>query len=703
MKTLGLIFVDFIPLVVALLLQPRWLGCMVALILAASILVRQLQRKKVKTLTVINTVYFLFATCIVLWFPQIPILEYGQVTTYFILSISTIFSLVVGQPFTLQYAKETTPPAVWSHPLFLSINRLLSEIWAVLFSISAVFAVLTVKGWIPLIPGIIATNIWSVFGVVFNHIIPNYMQKKYMANMQKPEAPELAWEPFIAPQAPAMLNHYDVIIIGSGVGGLTAAVELAGVGAKVLVLEQHYLLGGACTTYTRRGGFSFEAGVESISGLGEAGPVRHLLQRHGLENELTWLRNTYEYRHADHSTIIPHDFMGWRDLLAEQFPEEKEGIHNLFAELQACFEEMYTVFAPDRLAPRLPQTMEEMNAYAQNNPHYMRWMDKKWRELLDAFVVNPLLRKQVSLLTGYVGGEGENTSANQMIALMGYFIIGGFRPVGGSGELAKKLVEKIKQYGGDVRISTEVQSIITENNEVIGVQTDKAAYYASIVISNADPRVTYEKLIGLNKLPETYREKVKKLEPSISLFVWNAAVDAEFCTDRLIHYMLSEPIQLSTLGDTITKAGIYSASSLDSSLAPVGKSTVTINLLTTAQASVYKSMSEGEYQAVKKEIDEACRSILAQIDPKAAENIRFTEVATPKTVERYMRTYEGSIYSVKSSDGFPEAKTPIKGLYLAGAGVGYGPGIEAVVISGGEVAERLTPYFKARKEAQHTA
>jgi all-trans-retinol 13,14-reductase len=235
-------------------------------------------------------------------------------------------------------------------------------------------------------------------------------------------------------------QQYDVIIIGSGVAGLSAALELAAQNKKVLVLEQHYLFGGACTTYSRKGGFKFDAGVESISGLGKNGPVRHFLQRHGLMDEICWLPTSYEFRFDQQIYEIPHNFMEWRNKLIRDFPHEAKGLHTWFEICKAAFEEKYQAFAPARITPNTPVTPEEQKEYAMRHPHYFRWMNSTWGEFLFAHFKDPILIQQLSMLTNYIGDRDLETSAASMFSIMGYFIEGGFRPQGGSGELTAHLV-----------------------------------------------------------------------------------------------------------------------------------------------------------------------------------------------------------------------------------------------------------------------
>lgn len=498
-----------------------------------------------------------------------------------------------------------------------------------------------------------------------------------------------------------MKTAFDVIVIGSGISGLTAAAELAKRGAHVLVLEQHYLLGGACTTYSRKGGYLFDAGVESISGLGARGPVNHLLARHGLSGELTWLRNKYEFRYDDRVYVIPEDWDQWRDLLKLRFPHEASDIEAFFKTCRACFESLYDAFAPDRIVPKEPQTMLSKLFYAARHPHFVRWMNHSWGQMLNAFVTDEELVQQLSMLTGYIGDAGLDTPAQAMFPIMGYFIDGGYRPQGGSMKLSEALVGAIRRYGGEVKINSPVASILMDSGRVRGVATAKAEYEAPVVISNVDPRVTFERLVGLEHVPTAYAKQIEALQPSMSLYTWNAALSRPFFSERLTSVHLSKTLELPLNGVTLQEYSFHSPAGLDPSLAPGGCGTVVMNLYAKPNASHYSRMSEAEYLACKEELDRVCRALLKSIDQEAAESIVFSEVSTPKTVERYMGTYEGSVYSTRidKAAGFPSIRTPIEGLYLCSAGVGYGPGIEAVVITGASAAEQIAPALANRLSA----
>ncbi|MBE3553401.1 MAG: FAD-dependent oxidoreductase, partial [Kyrpidia tusciae] len=548
-KTLALVLLDLIPIGLAMLVRPAPVGLGLGLLFAAIYLGVQFRSRRmtIKTVSVVNVVYLAVAF-LVLWVrPGSSLLNYAQPSIYLILSVSTLLSLVAGEPFTMQYAKQEVAPSLWENPIFIRINRRLTQLWAALFSLSLFFAVLTALHVLSEVWGYILTNVWNVLGVAAMMILPARMQRFYLTQLYKSNSKEAQWKPEYPPQRPAAPREYDVIVVGAGIGGLVTAVEVAKRGAKVLVLDQHYLPGGACTTYERKG-FKFDAGVESVSGLGESGPVRHFLRRHGLDNALTWIRNVYEIRTPGFQMVIPADFEAWRDELVRRFPDEQSGIRAVFEEIRWMYREKLSVFAPDRVVPHIPKTPEAMLAFAEANPHYVRWQHTRWGEFLQHFISHPSLHQQLSMLTGYVGDDGANTPTDIMVSLMGYFMDGGYRPAGGSGELAQALVQKLKEYGGEIRLSSRVHSILTEGGRVRGVVSKTGTDFSPVVVSNVDPRVTYETLIGLENVNEEERAQVQALQPSMSLFVWNAALSRPYSNPHLLHWNFAAPKTLPQWG-----------------------------------------------------------------------------------------------------------------------------------------------------------
>lgn len=520
-----------------------------------------------------------------------------------------------------------------------------------------------------------------------------------MKGYQVASAPELEWEPTVLPAAPEGEDQYDVIIIGSGIGGLTAGIEIAQAGAKVLLLEQHYVFGGATHNYVRKGKYHFDAGVETVSGLGHLGAPNHFLTRHDMWKELEFLKTNFHFRFGDHYITLPNELGPWVEDLCKRYPHEEKGIREFFSFTKAAYEEKYSFFEPDRITPR-PVTDEERMSYPDLHPHNYRLMTTTWGEFMSEHFTDPMLHREVSLLSHFIGDLNEDTPTSDMLPLLGYFIVGGYRVKGGSQRLADAFVRKFREYGGVAKSSVTVDRVIVEDGEVKGVETKKGTFYAPIVISNIDPRMLYENLLGVEHLNEEYQEKVQTLIPSASAFIFQAILKKPFPHDAIVTYYFKEPIEAPEIGAVFPRCSYVSAATHDPSLVAEGEGQITINLNAPADLERFTSMSKEEYADFKEKALAVGMRILKEIDEEAHDNVLWAEISTPKTAFNYMRTYGGSIYNIRPNKArkFPNTNAPVKGLYLCGAGV-HGPGVEAVVISGGYAAEKVKPYFEARQAA----
>jgi len=131
-------------------------------------------------------------------------------------------------------------------------------------------------------------------------------------------------------QNPKGADEYDVIIVGSGIGGLTCGALLSKRGYKILVLEQHHQVGGYCSSFERRG-FVFNTGVEDVSGLWERGPTAYLLRELGLGKDVLFVRNTTGYIFSGRE-IKAENLEEFIKLLSDMFPAEGENIPAFFME-----------------------------------------------------------------------------------------------------------------------------------------------------------------------------------------------------------------------------------------------------------------------------------------------------------------------------------------------------------------------------------
>ncbi|MGC8913057.1 MAG: NAD(P)-binding protein [Thermoplasmata archaeon] len=323
---------------------------------------------------------------------------------YFVLFLMALISIIIKRPFTLLVSKKDYPEAYWKDKLFLAINNIITGVWAAVFlANSIIFLLLSMPFTVILSITLIALGI--VFSILFPLKAPAYFALK--------EFKKYDWNVEVNPKKQKVENEYDVIIVGSGIGGLTCGALLSKRGYKVLVLEQHYQVGGYCSSFMREG-FVFNTGVEDVSGLWEKGPINLLLKELGLKKDDLFVRNTTRYIFKGREIEVRNleDFI---KQFSEMFPAEKNSISAFFDDAKKAYEECYkeAEFYGTPLPPELIVKAFGVNkllACPREHPHFYEWVNKNFKQKLDEYFKNEDSKAVLCALLGYVGTTPEKTS-----------------------------------------------------------------------------------------------------------------------------------------------------------------------------------------------------------------------------------------------------------------------------------------------------
>ena len=498
------------------------------------------------------------------------------------------------------------------------------------------------------------------------------------------------------------MSDYDVIVIGAGNGGLTAACSLAQKGVKTLLLERHNVPGG-CATSFRRGRFEFEVALHQLSGLGttdKPGPLYHLLSKLGVVDNLEWVTMENLYRllvpgklditlRADRESAIA--------TLQENFPAEKENI-------QAFFDLVY------KFSFELLSTYRDAEPTPDNYPTYFKYALQTTQQILDEYFTDPLLKQTIAVYWGYMGlPPSRLTFADMAMLLFVYLELKPGHIKGGSQALSTAILDRYLECGGHVRFNCGVKKILVEDNNITGVVTEgEETIKAPYVVSNASTLSVYTELIDPEHVPE---EQLKMLGGSTigpSSFTLFIGLDCEpgvvgitettnfiggipdmdkvFATFRQLDY-----------DDDYVLLSCYNISDPDAS--PPGTSQIAIVDLKYAEP--WLELPPDQYYDKKYEIADKLLDRVESLFPGFKDHIEEIEVATPLTHMRYLRTPGGAIYGfdqfAKDSNLFVSPRSPIKGLYFAGAWAGSG-GFQPTLSSGAAAARQIMKKFREQTE-----
>ncbi|GJQ59560.1 MAG: NAD(P)/FAD-dependent oxidoreductase [Candidatus Scalindua sp. AMX11] len=462
-------------------------------------------------------------------------------------------------------------------------------------------------------------------------------------------------------------SKYDVIILGAGIGGLICGTFLAKSGKKVLIIEQHYLPGGYCTAFKRKG-FTFDAAVHHIGGCGTWSIVGRCFKELGIEIEFLQLDPMDSLNFPTFSIDVPANLDDYIDLLKTNFVSESNTISAFFKEFVGLY---------------------RSTVRSKANELLMKYKDLTYKEMLDMFFTDERLKMVLSAQWGYIGSPPHEASAIGMCQmLVNYLKDGAFYPIGSTQNFADAITQKFIDYGGQIMLSSKVDRIWAKDKLVKGVITDRGKEYrADIFVSNIDPGQAFFKLFDNQKIDESYLHKIRAMKESVSFFLLYLGIDNEIDLKGLKRgfYHTSKDLSFSDNGWFYISVPTRS----DATLAPNGKQIITVVV------SLKERFDEIEdFDSFREKMTKYTMNYLKTLVPNIQNHIDVVETGTPKTLKRYTLNSQGAAYgwAVTVDQTWSNRllhTTPFKNLFLAGHWTNPGPGICAVVSSGWRVANMI--------------
>jgi all-trans-retinol 13,14-reductase len=486
----------------------------------------------------------------------------------------------------------------------------------------------------------------------------------------------------------------DAIVIGSGAGGLTAALALAQAGERVLVLEQHTHPGGLCHSFQREG-YRFSPGVHYIGELGPGGSLRSIYEGLGVANDLAFFEmNPLGFEHIRIGNEV-FDLPKGKDAMAERckmrFPDQAGGIDDYFSLLTKICGEMASI-------PETKSLMEFLTIPFRTW-HMGRYGLYSLERILRDRISDPLLRAFLSIQCGDHGLPPSRVPFAMHAPVAGHYMNGAYYPLSGASAIPKALIRGLNKEGGEVRLSTAVERILIERQggrmHAIGVGLENGTELRSNrVISNATPQITYDRLVGRGYLSPGLRRKLDRTRYSIAALSLFLATDLDlesmgmdsgnywYTPDNDFESVFTRAQDPDTVNDRLPSIFFGITSIKDPSSFRNGRHTIEVVRFITYRAfAAYGDSTSGsrpkEYGDLKNRLIGAMLNSLGRIIPGISSHLLYCDLGTPLTNDHYVRSTQGACYGTEKSltqigpFAFKQF-SEIRGLYLCGASIIHG-------------------------------
>lgn len=481
--------------------------------------------------------------------------------------------------------------------------------------------------------------------------------------------------------------EYEVIVIGGGLSGLTAASLLAKRQMKVALIDKNYNPGGSCGAF-KRGAVTFDQGSAMLYGFGENGFNSHRFVFNCLEEPIDMIRHDLLYcvNYQDQRIFFWSDVEKFADELARVFPSEIDNIHRFYREMTKMYQhimvETPTYTTPDETDPK--QGLKSLLKHPVSYAKFLGYLNKSARSLLQKYFTDPEIFNFFDKLTStycYATVE-EAPAVLAAVMFVDNHTGGSYYPAGSTLFLPGKLEKVIEENGGDMLLEREVVSILFEANKPVGVLLDDGTELrAPNIIYSGTVWNLFGKLIDPVHTTQDQRDWAKNMVPTYPSVVLYAVVDREVIpADTVpIEMLVGNPDQLDE-----SEVTAYLLSIDDRTLCAEDEHTI-VAIGPTFED--WTSLDEPTYQVKKKREQERLVSVLEKRFPGFRAALRYAEVATPRTIERYTLKNGGAVAGPKQMLGQHMLKrlhtrTEWDALFCCGESTVMGTGTPTVTTEG---------------------
>ena len=488
--------------------------------------------------------------------------------------------------------------------------------------------------------------------------------------------------------------RYDVIIVGAGLSGLTAASLLAKRGLHVAVIDNNYEPGGSCGIF-KRSNVIFDQGAAMLYGFGEKGFNAHRFAFNCLEEPIDVIK---------HDLLYCVNFKGkrirfWTDIdmfaeeLSQVFPSEKENIKRFYHDLERMYRHVM-VEGPSYTTPDETDPDESSKSFSRHPDSYARflsYLDKSARDLLNEYFSDPEIFKFFNKLTStycYATLE-ESPAVLAAVMFVDNHVGGSYYPAGSTLFLPGKLEKVIEENGGDMLLENEVVRILFGGDRPSGVElkSDHNIYADNLIYSGTVWNL-YGKLIDKTHLAAQRVEWAASQVPTHPSVVLYAHIDRQVIPEDTapIEMLVGNP---DLLDESEVTAYILS---IDDRTLCDDNGHVVVAIGPTFANWNYEGADD---YLLKKEREKArLVAVLEKRFPGFTEGVRYAEVATPRTIERYTLKNGGAVAGPKQMLGQHmlhrlHTRSEWDNLFCCGESTVLGTGTPTVTTSGISAANAL--------------